>query len=56
MNAFMHMQDGSIELCNLLVVADGVNSKLRSSIRPEDQPYYAGHIMLMVDTCRLNVQ
>ena len=40
--------DGTEAECDLLVVADGANSKLRSSLMPHEQPRYAGICMLFV--------
>lgn len=40
--------DGSREECDLLVVADGANSKLRSSLMPSESKRYAGVCMLFV--------
>ncbi|KAK4443337.1 hypothetical protein QBC34DRAFT_417303 [Podospora aff. communis PSN243] len=37
----------SVEECDLLVVADGANSKIRAELRPEDGLEYAGAIQLV---------
>lgn len=46
--------DGSSAEHDLLVVADGANSKLRAAMLPQEQPNYAGVCMLFVrhpDSC-----
>ena len=40
--------DGSREECDLLVVADGANSKLRTALLPAEGSRYAGACMLFV--------
>ena len=40
--------DGTTEECDMLVVADGANSKLRDSLLPHEKPSYTGICMLMV--------
>ncbi|KAK9839942.1 hypothetical protein WJX74_000847 [Apatococcus lobatus] len=49
----MRFSDGSSEKCDLLVVADGANSKLRAALLPQEVNCYAGVCMLMGRTGRL---
>lgn len=42
--------DGSSAECDLLVVADGANSKLRGSLLPDETNRYAGITMLYVSS------
>lgn len=44
----MTFADGSSEECDLLVVADGANSKLRAALLPHEVNRYAGVCMLYV--------
>jgi len=42
--------DGTTSECDLLVVADGANSKLRNALLPQETIRYAGVCMLFVRT------
>ena len=42
------VQDGSEHHCDLLVVADGANSKVRASLLPSEQPHYEGVLIMAV--------
>ncbi len=42
------LQDGEQHICDILVVADGVNSKIRSALLPDAKPYYAGIVTVAV--------
>ncbi len=42
------LQDGEQHPCDILVVADGVNSKIRSALLPDAKPYYAGIVTVAV--------
>ncbi|DBB18549.1 TPA: hypothetical protein ACH3X3_000185 [Trebouxia sp. C0006] len=46
-------QDGEQHTCDILVVADGVNSKIRSALLPDAKPYYAGIVTIAGRTDRL---
>ena len=45
------LQDGNQHTCDVLVIADGVNSKVRSALLPDAKPYYAGIITVAVRAC-----
>lgn len=47
-------QDGEQHTCDVLVVADGVNSKIRSALLPDAKPYYAGIVTIAGRTGRLD--
>ncbi|DBA73235.1 TPA: hypothetical protein ACH3X1_011298 [Trebouxia sp. C0004] len=47
-------QDGEQHTCDILVVADGVNSKIRSGLVPDAKPYYAGIVSVAGRTGRLD--
>ena len=40
------LSNGSIDECDLLVAADGANSKIRAELRPEDTLKYAGAVSI----------
>ena len=44
----LRCSDDTESECDLLVVADGANSKLRTSLLPEEKSRYAGITMLFV--------
>ena len=44
----LQLADGSGSECDLLVVADGANSKLRNHLMPTEKIRYAGVTMLFV--------
>lgn len=44
----LQFSDGSQSECDVLVVADGTNSKLRKYLMPEEKPGYTGVTMLFV--------
>lgn len=45
----LQFSDGSQSECDLLIVADGANSKLRNHLLPEEKNRYAGVTMLFVN-------
>ena len=44
----MRFADGSTSECDLLVIADGANSKLRAALLPHEVNHYTGVCMVMV--------
>jgi len=45
-SAEVALDDGSISVCDLLVIADGASSKLRRCLRPDDDLKYAGAVII----------
>lgn len=46
----MTFADGSTSECDLLVIADGANSKLRAALLPLEVNHYTGVCMVMVSS------
>ncbi|EMC92565.1 hypothetical protein BAUCODRAFT_77518 [Baudoinia panamericana UAMH 10762] len=40
------LSDGSVDTCDLLIVSDGANSKIRAALRPHDKLSFAGAVII----------
>lgn len=52
---FLVLQDGSSKQCDIIVVADGANSKIRASALPQEQPQSCGYVSIKVNHCWLHL-